>query len=63
MDCELELENVHSRNVTEVLLVLVNKTTGHNLEVLSKEFVLEFEKKITVIITMRYQGLIIGIKK
>lgn len=63
MDCELELENVHSRNVTEVLLVLVNKTTGHNLEALSKEFALEFEKKITVIITMRYQGLIIGIKK
>lgn len=46
MDCELELENVHSRNVTEVLLVLVNKTTGHNREALSKEFALEFEKKL-----------------
>ena len=63
MDCELELENVHSRNFTEVLLVLENKTTGHNLEALSKELALEFEKKITVIITMRFQGLIIGIKK
>lgn len=63
MDCEFELENAHSRNATEVLLVLKNKATGHNLEALFKQFGLEFGKKITVITTMRYQGLIIGIKK